>query len=157
MNPVPLSWMLIAFIAATLTAGGTGWHYGQKVCRADYAAAEMKRVKADEEARAVIAAKDREKAKLAAARAAKRQARQAMVEQETLKHVQTIPDPPECALDPERVRNINRAFGVDEPDTGGKAAAVSVTATAREWWAQRRGNLGNGNGEAVSGVRGSSQ
>lgn len=60
------------------------------------------------------------------------------------KHVQTIPDPRECWLDPERVRVINGAVAAAGERSG--AAAVPADQAAADGESQRRGAVGRGLG-----------
>lgn len=82
-----------------------------------------------------------------------REAVREQVTQEVDKHVETIPDPRECWLAPDRVSTINRAVG--EPgDQRVEAGAVQEAGAAAVGEPQRGGEVGSGHGVEIPRVRG---
>ncbi|HQR20054.1 MAG TPA: hypothetical protein PKV98_04265 [Burkholderiaceae bacterium] len=75
------------------------------------------------------------------------------ITQEVDRHVETIPDPRECWLAPDRVSTINRAARGTE-GAGGEAGAVPAAAGAAVGEPQRGGALGGGHGIQVPRVLG---
>lgn len=119
---IGLPYLLAAAAIACVLAFGTGWHYGGKVVRADWAAERLHIAQQSEQERTRIAKADQKSDQRAATRNAKRQQVQQITTQTVIDHATTLPDPVECRLDPERVSNINAALGVADP--GGEAPAV---------------------------------
>lgn len=140
-----IPYLLLGAALAVAVAFGSGWHYGTKVCEAKQAAAI-------EQQRQQVAKADAKSDGKAAPKKAKAKQRAAKVAQETANHATTLPDPPECALPPERVRNINAALGYDA-GAGGEAPAVPETAAAH-WWRPSAGRgVGDDAGIDVPGMR----
>lgn len=65
-------------------------------------------------------------------RIVKLKAVQDTITQEVDKHAQTIPDPRECWLAPERVRNINDAIGAAGERSGAAAVPADAPAAGRQ-------------------------
>lgn len=130
MLGIPVVWTALAVLACAVFGFGTGWHYGGKNAKADCALMAQKAAQAAEALRKDIDTKDAAAALLQADLAAARAARRTVVTREVIRHAQTLPDPPACALDDARVRAINAAFGLDT-NTGGQPAAVPAAQPAR--------------------------
>lgn len=113
----------IAWLLTILVSLGTGFHYGAKNVQADWDKERVHIAQQSEQERTRVTKADQKSDQKSAQRKVQRTATQQATAQGVVIHVQTIPDPVEYWLAPERVSNINAAFGF-AADTGDKASAV---------------------------------
>lgn len=76
------------------------------------------------------------------------------VQQQVITHAATLPDPVDCALHADRVRNINESFGFGVASGPGSVAHELRTAPeARLWESSGSGTLGSADGPGLSRLR----
>jgi hypothetical protein len=143
--------VLAAALVATFCGGAVeGIKYQQGV----QAVAEAKAVKKTDETRKQVAVGTQKIQKDAVVRKTQRDAVQEKANAETVEHAK-LPDPPECALAPERVRSINDAWLGTAADSGADTGRVRNPAAAEVGRASGSGAVGEGTSAGVPGVRGS--
>ena len=131
----------IAWLLTMLVSLGIGFHYGAKNVQADWDRERVHIAQQSEQERTRIGEADKKSDKKASQRNEQRQTTQQTVAQGLIHHVQTIPDPVECWIEPSRVRNINAAFGFDT-NTGNETATMPAASFLEKREPQRTGNMG---------------
>lgn len=151
MSLIPLWIRLVILAVLCATCFGSGFMLGVEWEGNKRDAAELKRVKD-----VIVQIKEVEKivTKIETKYVNRYILRQAVAEkitQEVDKHVETIPDPRDCWLAPERVRAINAAVRGDA-NFGVEAGAVPEAEGAPVGEPQRGGAVGGGGGVKVPSV-----
>lgn len=148
---LPLPYLLAAAAIACALAFGSGWHYGAKVTKADWAAEKINVAVAQADSDQRIYEADRKNDEQAAEIKRLRAKKQQVIVQQVFVD-REIPDPPECFLDARRVSTINRAVGISA-DSEGKAATLPspVGTTGRQ--PQRSGVVGGADSVRVPGLQ----